>query len=251
MKKILPLILSSFLSINIFSFSVKDSLAAVSGGAGVIQLSPETSSLDVGSSLDVSVNFDTGGEAISGISVRLEHEASEWDLDSFEINPDLLTGGWSCPIQPYETLSGGTILIDFACLYVSPSGYTSSGSTQLLTLTFQATSSPSPNPVLISFNNTETVMTRKSDAQDVLGIPSSSGTYTVNTSSTASPTPTATATSSSTTTSNDTSSGTSDASNSSSPTLPPDVPDSGSWELTASALASASILLLLAFLLVR
>lgn len=254
--------------------------AAVPGGQATIEITPTTGNFEAGEEFDVKVRFNTNGEVISGISVRLVHNSPELRLQNSQINPELLaTGSWSCPVQPSSQQQGNSIFIDLACINTSTGGFTSTGTTDLVTLTFRASTVPSVNPVTMSFDNALTVITQKSTGDDTLLIPQSTGTYTISSIPTATPTtppdnPTTTPTTTPTTpagaggsnptatptmTPTPTGSGTPKATatptspakgETTSPTLPPDVPDSGISTPLIMGAAVGSVLLLLGLLLV-
>jgi len=260
--------------------------AAVPGGQATIEVTPGTGNFDEGEQFDVKVRFNTNGEVISGISVRLIHNSPELQLLNSQINSALLsTGSWSCPVQPSQQQQGNSVFIDLACVNTSTGGFTSSGSTDLVTLTFRSNSEPSQNPVNLSFDNALTVITKKSSGEDTLLIPQSTGSYTIaasqqpTTTPTATPTtppsnnptstpttppgsggtnPTATPTLTPTPTATSGSGGTGATTTptsapkggSSSPTLPPDVPDTGISAPLIMGAGVGSVLLLFGLLLV-
>jgi len=260
--------------------------AAVPGGQATIEITPGTGSFDAGEQFDVKVRFNTNGEVISGVSVRLIHNSPELQLQNSQLNSALLaTGSWSCPVQPSSQQQGNSVFIDLACINTSTGGFTSSGTTDLVTLTFRADSVPSTNPVTMSFDNALTVITLKSTGEDTLLIPQSTGSYTIigtqqeeTTTPTATPTtppnnptttpttppgtdgvnPTATPTFTPTPTSgtggvNTTATPTPTSATkggTTSPTLPPDVPDSGISTPLIMGAGVGSVLLLLGLLLV-
>ncbi len=254
--------------------------AAVPGGQATIELAPTSGSFNVGEEFDVKVRFDTHGEVISGISVRLIHNSPEIQLSNSQINPTLLSTEWSCPVKPSQQQQGNSIFVDLACVNLSAGGFTSSGVTDLVTLTFKANSVPSVNPVNLSFDNALTVITKKSDSEDTLLIPQTTGLYTItqapgettNPTQTPSPTPTVapttaptvkpgtggtnpTATPTSTPTATHTATPTVTPTSpakggSSSPTLPPDVPESGISTPVVMGVGVGGVLLFLGLLLV-
>ncbi len=154
--------------------------AAVPGGIATIEISPVSGSFNVDQEFTVNLRFNTNGETVSGISVRLVHNSPEVQLVNSQINPSLLsTGTWSCPVQPSQQQQGNSVFVDLACVNTSIGGFVSSGTTDLVTLTFKANSMPSVNPVVLTFDNALTVITKKSTSEDTLLIPQTSGSYTI------------------------------------------------------------------------
>ncbi|MCH7641385.1 hypothetical protein IID22_04265, partial [Patescibacteria group bacterium] len=96
-----------------------------------------------------------------------------------EINSVLLSSGdWTCPTRNVSA-QAGTVNIDIACANVTAAGFSSSGSTLLATFNLTVERAPVIDPVVVRFNPSQSVITQKSDGQDILLIPTSTGEYTV------------------------------------------------------------------------
>lgn len=175
--------------------------AAVPGGEATVRLSPETGSFEVGDSFPVSVSFNTNGIPVSGISVRLRYPYSgttpELTVSGLTLNSSLLSSGdWSCPTRDVSE-ENGNVIIDVGCANTSAAGYSTASDVQLFRFNLTVGRTPSVNPVPLTFDNNQTVITSESTGEDIALIPSSSGSYTIGgttTQPTATPTPTGTTT---------------------------------------------------------
>jgi len=170
--------------------------AAVPGGQAQASLFPETGLFGVGDTFPVSIYFNTANIPISGISIRLTYPYSgatpEYVASDIEINSVLLSSGdWTCPTRNVSA-EGGAVNIDIACANISASGFSSSTNTLLATFDFTIERTPAVDPLTLRFDPSMSVVTRKSDGQDILLIPTSTGEYSVSgaTGPTATPTPT-------------------------------------------------------------
>lgn len=174
--------------------------AAVPGGRAEVSLLPTSGSFDVGDTFPVSVYFNTDGVAVSGVAVRVTYPFSgsspEVSASDVEVNPTLLaTGDWSCPTNNV-TESGGNVNIDIACANISAAGYSTSSDTLLATFNLTINETPSASPFTVRFDPSNSVITQKSNGQDILNLPTSTGSYNIGgftpspTSAVLSPTPT-------------------------------------------------------------
>lgn len=170
--------------------------AAVPGGQAEVSVSPATGSFDVGQTINASVSFNPANIPISGVAVRITYPFSgatpEIGVQSIEISSSLTsTGDWTCPTQT-NSQSGGNVVIDIACANTSASGFTANTDTLLANVKLQVNRQPSSQPTVLRFDPALSVITRKSDNQDILLIPTSTGSYTVGTvvEATATPQPT-------------------------------------------------------------
>lgn len=169
--------------------------ASVPGGQASVSVAPTTGNYSVGQTFPVSVSFNTAGIAISGISIRLTYTYSEnttpINVSDLGVNPELLgTGDWTCPIRTV-TPQAGTVKIDVACLNTNVAGYSNTANTLFATFNLQASAIPQTNPVVLSFDSTESKITRKDNGEDTLMTPQSTGTYTISQAGgTPTPTPT-------------------------------------------------------------
>lgn len=168
--------------------------AAVPEGEATVSLTPETGTYQINQPFTISILFNTANIPISAIAIRITYSYSgttpEVEASGIEINPTLLTtGDWSCPVKTV-TPSGGTVKIDIACVNTSIAGYSNSTDTLLATFDLVANQIPATNPITLSFDPSQSIITRKADGTDILLIPSSTGVYTIAGAGEASPTPT-------------------------------------------------------------
>src|SRR3990172_3756705 len=166
--------------------------AAVPSGQAEVSVFPTTGNFDVGDTFPVSVRFNTSNIAISGISVRLTYQytgaSPEVVADSIEINSSLLASGdWNCPTRNISS-QAGSVFIDIGCANLSAGGFSTNTDTLLATFNMTVERVPAIEPVVLRFDPSQSVITQKTDTQDILLIPTSTGEYTV--SGAAQPTPT-------------------------------------------------------------
>lgn len=178
--------------------------AAVPTGQAQVSISPESGNFDVGDNIQTSVFFNTANIAVSGVAVRLSYPFSgstpEVSVSSIQVNQTLTgSGNWTCPTQN-SNLQGGNVIIDIACANTSAAGFSSNTNTLLANVTLKVDRTPSASPFVIRFDPALSVITRKTDNQDILLIPASNGSYTVG-GAVATPTPTSKVTGSPTPTS--------------------------------------------------
>lgn len=173
--------------------------AAVPEGQATVFLSPSSGTYPVGQPFSTSIAFNTAAIPISGIALRLTYSYSgatpELTASDLQISPSLLaTGDWSCPVKTI-TPEGGTVKIDVACVNINIQGFSTSTETALASFNLRAGQIPATNPTIIRFDPSQSIITRKSDGQDILLLPSSTGSYTIAPAgATATPTPGPTAT---------------------------------------------------------
>jgi len=206
-KKLLPIIFILFLGASIFLTTILvrqrqeiRKKASVPGRPATLKLSPETGTYQVGETIPVSIFFNTANIPISAIALRLTYpyrgNSPEVIPSNILINQTLLaTGDWVCPIKTFSPESE-TVKIDISCVNVNPAGYANSSGTLLASFNLGIQNIPAINPLVLSFDPSLSVISRKSDAQDILQTPTSTGTYTIG-----GPTPTPTSTSTPTPTS--------------------------------------------------
>ena len=168
--------------------------AAVPGGRAEVRLLPAGGNFDVGETIPVSVYFNTDGVAVNGVSIRITYPTSggtpEITTTDLEINPTLLSSGnWSCPTKTVEE-DFNAVNIDISCADISAAGFSTSTDTLLATFNLEVNSTPATNPFVVKFDTSKSVVTQKSDGQDILGIPESTGSYSVGGASVSTPIPT-------------------------------------------------------------
>jgi hypothetical protein len=184
-----------FLSfVFLFSFTVSEPKASIPGGVATVSVSPQNGTFTIGNNIEMDVNFNTNGETVSGIAVQLVFPYTgltpEVGVQKISIGEILSAGDWTCPTQNFRT-DGANVIIDIGCANTSSSGYTASGETKLATITFFVQKVPSTNPITIRFDSENSVITRKSDNQDILLVSDSFATYFIeNLIPTSTPTPT-------------------------------------------------------------
>jgi len=169
--------------------------ASTPQGVATISLSPAVGTYQVDQSFPVSIKFDPKGIAISTIALRITYPFSgqtpEVSASNIQIDSQLLSSGdWTCPIKQIYS-ENGRVTIDISCANTNPSGFTTSRETTLASFTLTPSQLPASNPVVLSFDPTETKINRKSDGTDILSTPTSTGSYTI-TSRQITPTPTLT-----------------------------------------------------------
>jgi len=168
--------------------------ASVPTGTAKVTLTPDTKSVAVGESFQTKVYFDTAGTKISAISVQIEYpftgDTPPLTVDNITINSTLAADSmWDFPVKNTSVVDN-IVLVKIAGFSSSIDGYSTSGQMEFATITFKGASA---GTVLVSFNATESKITKKTDGADMLLTPQSTGSYTVTgSSSTATPTPTPT-----------------------------------------------------------
>lgn len=163
--------------------------AAVEGGVATVSITPTQSTITAGETISANVYFNTTGRQVSAMTVQLEYPFTGASppitvSDNIQIDPALIADDWTFSIKSVSTV-GNKEVIKIGGF--NQLGYTSTGDTKLATLTFTGVS---PGKIIVSFNPTESKITDVDKAEDILLIPSSTGTYIV--SGLVEPTPTAT-----------------------------------------------------------
>ena len=149
--------------------------AAVPGGQAEVSVDPSTGNFDIGDSITAGVSFNPANIAISGVAVRLTYPFAgatpEVTVESIEVNPTLLSSGaWTCPTQN-ATQQGSNVIIDIACANTSASGFVANTNTLLANISLSVEREPATEPFVLRFDPALSVITRKSDNQDILLIP--------------------------------------------------------------------------------
>lgn len=169
--------------------------ASTATGTATVNIAPTSAQLNTNGSQSFTVSFNPQNNIISGISVRLQYAITN---NQPLIAPDkpvaIVTQSdqnWNCPVINIESIATlGTI--DVGCIYLATTGFTGQSDVPLFTVNITAGSSATTNPLTLMFDPTKTVITRKSDNQDVAAIPQSTANITIVGSPTATPTPTQT-----------------------------------------------------------
>jgi hypothetical protein len=157
--------------------------ASVPGGEATVEVSPATGSFDVGETINAQVYFNTAGIAVSGVVVSLKYQYSgsnpEINVQSVTVAPQIATSpDWSCPTQGFDT-DGTNVNIEIGCGNTSAQGFSSTTNTLLATVTLVVNQTPAINPTVLRFDEAESRISRRSDDQDVLLIPTSTGSYSI------------------------------------------------------------------------
>jgi hypothetical protein len=168
--------------------------AAVPGGDATVSIEPSSGTYNVGELIQANVSFNTANIAISGVAVRLSYAFSgatpEVRVSSIDINPAITSSSdWTCPTKS-SSEQAGEVIIDVACANISASGFTSNGDMLLATITLSVDRAPALGSVTLRFDPQDSIITRKTTGEDILLIPSSTGSYTISGGATNSPSPT-------------------------------------------------------------
>jgi hypothetical protein len=172
--------------------------AAVPGGQAQVSISPSSGNFQVGDTIETTVLFNTSNISISGIAVRLVYPFSgntpEVSVESIDLNNTLMsTGDWTCPTKTFSE-QGSNVIIDIGCGNISASGFSSNADTALARIKLKVNRTPATQPLLIRFDPSLSVITRRSDNRDILLIPASTGSFTIGSGATLTPTASQTAT---------------------------------------------------------
>ena len=156
--------------------------AAVPGGQATVSLTPTTGDFKVGDTIKTSIFFNTANIAVSGVAVRLTYPFSgttpEISASQVELSPSLLSSGdWSCPTKNV-TEQAGNVNIDIACANTSAAGFSVNTDTLLATVKLTVNRSPSASPLVVKFDPNQSIITQKSNGQDILLIPSGTASFT-------------------------------------------------------------------------
>ena len=169
--------------------------ASIPEGTAKVYIKPESKTIEGEETFTSTVLFDSGGIAISALTVQLEYtyqgSAPPISATDIQINSILSTdNSWDFPTKSINK-SGGKVIIRIGGYNSSQDGYITSGEEELATINFKG---DSPGSINVQFNPTESKITKKSDGTDTLLIPESTGRYNVSGSTTQTPTPTPTPT---------------------------------------------------------
>ncbi len=171
--------------------------AAVPGGQARVSLFPTSGSFNIGDNLPVSIYFNTSGVAISSVRLRLIYPftgtSPEITASDIEINQIIeKSGNWNCPTKSIAT-EGQNIAIEVACANIGATGYATSSDMLLASFKLTVNKIPQTNPFTLRFDPSMSIITQKSNGQDILNIPdteTATATFTVVIPSGPSPTPT-------------------------------------------------------------
>jgi hypothetical protein len=164
------------------------------GNPATFTLAPTSGTYVVGQAIPVTVSFNSGGQSVSGVALRLSYPSGGTSpavtASGIQVNSSLTANNWTCPITSFSA-NATRAMVDISCINLTTTGYTTSGETVLATFTLTASGSPAVNPVVIAFDPVESLITRKSDGQNIAQVPTGTGTYTIQGGTPATPSPTA------------------------------------------------------------
>lgn len=169
--------------------------ASVPGGTVEVSISPTSRTLAAGESTTLTVTLDTKGTPISGIAARIAYPFAGTQPLLTASNPNPIISqqdsNWDCQVVS-TTVGTNVVQIDLGCLYVAQSGFISSTPVTLESFTVTGGSATTATPFTLAFEPGSTVVTAKSNGEDIAAIPTSSSVITVSAGAapTASPTPT-------------------------------------------------------------
>jgi hypothetical protein len=185
-------------SVNIFDLTAPTSTPTTAPTAtpttgpsseGEIFINPNLTTKSPGDIWTSTLRFRTGGnpgaQAISGISIRLTYPYSgvtpELDVvdgagsPTNSITPDpvlVASQDWAFSVNSVSR-QNNIVMIDFAAVNTSITGFTSSSLVELATINFKANSIPSGGQVVVAFDMTETKMMTKLNPTNILKTPGS------------------------------------------------------------------------------
>lgn len=167
--------------------------AAVPGGEAKVSWAPATGNYNIGDTIKATVSFNTAGIAVSGIAIRATYPYSgsspELSVSRLDVSSSFTSSGnWICPTKNVSQ-EGGNVVIIVACANTSASGFSSSTDTLLANVDLKVNRAPA-SALEIKFDPALSVVTRKTDNQDILLIPQSTGKYTIAGGAAATATPT-------------------------------------------------------------
>lgn len=153
--------------------------AAVPEGTTEVRLSPETGNITVGDTLPVDILFNTSGLPISAITIQLDYSYTG-DEPPIVIEEPIIfnnafvtSADWSFPIKSF-TYSNGSARLRIAGINTSFAGFSNNSFTKIATINLKANRVGS---MTLNFDSTQSKITSKESAEDILLIPTSIGTY--------------------------------------------------------------------------
>jgi hypothetical protein len=155
--------------------------ASVPDGVATVNFEPSKGNYSIGDVIESNIYFNTAGVALSSVVVRVvipfSGSTSQVSVEEVAFNPEFLgSDEWVCPIAGTHTQGSNTI-IDAACANIRAYGYKSDGKVLLATLKLKVIGSPSDNSITLRFDPSQSIVTRWSDNQDILLIPTSTASY--------------------------------------------------------------------------
>jgi hypothetical protein len=140
--------------------------AANTEGSGIIYLSPDSSTKQIGETFPVTLKFNTHSTNISSLSVRLNYTGG-LEANEIVIDKDLISSGnWSFPINKIKR-NGKDVTIDLVALNTSIGGFSSTDDINLANINFKVINKDT-NPVILNFDIPQTKMITKTPEVDIL-----------------------------------------------------------------------------------
>jgi hypothetical protein len=154
--------------------------AATPQGVATVSVIPPVATLNAGETTQAQVSFDTGGRAITSVSVQLTYQILSspafLEVTAVDVNPDLISSGdWSFPVKR-ATISGKNVNVNISGNFVGSGGFTSSGEVFLATISFKGNSG---GLAVLAFDPNQSKIIEAVTKKDVLLTPSSTASYTV------------------------------------------------------------------------
>jgi hypothetical protein len=180
----LTIVVIGLILAKLFSNQEQDVRNQASTGTGTaeVALTPPKLSLTGGETGSMTISFNTKGQLISGISLRVQYhfvgnepELVASDLVDIIKNND---SNWNCAVKQINTQSQ-VVQIDLGCLYQSQKGYKTNNTQTLATFKLTANANAEESVYTLTFDHEETIMTLKSTGEDVAAIPQNTATVNV------------------------------------------------------------------------
>lgn len=160
-----------------------------------VSLFPTSKTLRVGESAETTIRINTGSIAVSAVSIHLTylHTTQTPDLTISDLTLVPTQTEWNCPVKTI-TEDATSTHIELGCLTTSSNGYASLGVVDFASFMLEANAAPITNPIIFRFDPNESLVSRKSDNENLLLIPISTGEFTITAGDpgSSSPTPTVT-----------------------------------------------------------
>lgn len=170
--------------------------AVTPGGAGRVTITPATNTVFPGATFTSTVKFNTGGQPISGLTLRITYpcgtncttpnldvvNSSGTQTNTVTVDPGILADAkWQIPVKTV-TRANNLVTIDIAAVYNDVTGYSTAADVNLASFILEANSAVTSN---LTFDTTRSVMLTKAEpVTDILGT-ATGATYTVQNDATA------------------------------------------------------------------
>ena len=183
LKKVLIIIISftllgAGLAAGVFLVGQKQLIgkkAAVPGGTATVRFDPESAVKNSGELLTVQIPFDTAGQAISGITVKIDLSGSDqtvpFKVIGVQPNSSLAAQGLNYRVATFTDFS-----VDIYAVSLEEDGFTPTGEVSLATMSLLAETA---GTTTATFDPVRSKITKSGPGGDILLTPQSSGIYTV------------------------------------------------------------------------